>query len=246
MHYVGVGKLSDETKQNSPVARKPPTGVNIQFVSSWQIILPTVYRYENAEWINRFFEFGELQLSTFSKFATYEDEVRGDPNEGRGVAFGFSDKQTTVIAAGQGSDAFVLCCSSLLNRGLQTKFERDSAFAIENTQSFAYEVSRQLQGFRQGLEGHCIYRSSTTIEREFSVDMKKYKLPEGGVDMQMIFDTASALGGPERLLLKLKEYETQREYRLLWHVDHVEDDYIKIRCPLAVKHCRQLDKSDYE
>lgn len=226
--------------------RRPPNRVSVHQGMQHDVILPEVFRYEDSRWIDEFFNEGKLRLSSFAKFAKYDDEQRGDPKEGSGLSLGHGGGKTVGIAHSQGQDAYVFCGSLIPNHDIRCAMKRDSAFAIQDPLSFAVEIARQLPGFRGSMQGNCIYRPNTIINREFSVDIEKYKLPDGTIDMQMIFDAGAALGGPERLLLKTKRYELQREYRFLWFVDKVRGEHLDIECPNAVQYCRRVELSELE
>lgn len=226
--------------------RAPPHSVAINFAQPWNIITPAVYRYEDKKWIDLFFEVGQIRLSTFSKFSKYADEVRGDRAEGSGLTYGETLQGNSIaVMQTQGLNAAILCCTHQLDAEMQVKFGRDSAFQITNTVGFAHEVSRHLPGFRHGLEGSCIYRERRSIQRAIDLDLEKYKLPDGNIDMQMLFDAGQALGGPELVLLKGKQYETQAEYRLLWELDKLEGDFIDIAVPNARQYCRRVRPEEY-
>ncbi|QJU59556.1 hypothetical protein HL653_18950 [Sphingomonas sp. AP4-R1] len=238
--------MSEIPEQDRVKLRPPPHMVTLQFGSQWNVVTPAVYRYEDQRWIDEFFDTGKLRLSTFAKFATYEDEVRGDKNEGQGFCYGeTSDNKSVVVMQSQGINAAVLCCSHRLCQDLQHGFQRNSAFQITNTVGFSLEISRQLAGFRNGIEGSCIYRSDATISRAIDFDFEKYKLPDGNLDMQMVADASTQLGGPELLLLKRKRYERQQEYRLLWEIDTIGADYVDVVAPLARQFCRKVEAEDW-
>lgn len=239
--------MSGATEEDRVKKHPPPHTIQIQFGSQWSVAKPEVYRYEDQKWIDEFFASGRLRLSTFAKFASYPDEIRGDPNEGRALCYGETgDGHEIFVVQGQGTNAAVFCCSQRLTHELRQAFGRNSAFRIVNTVGFAWEIARQLPGFQHGLEGACIYRARKEINRNFNLDMGKYKRPDGTIDMQMVIDAGNALGGPELLLLKRKQYENQQEYRLLWNLDAIGTEYIDVIAPRARQHCRQIDASDYE
>src|SRR5262249_40828077 len=157
--YVGAHRLTTTRAPMSSIPEQDrgkklpqPHVLNIQFARPWNVVTPAVYRYENQKWIDEFFETGHVRLSSFAKFATYGDEVRGDRSEGHGFCYGETkDSKSIVIVQAQGMNAAVLCCSHRLDHKLREGFERDSAFQITNTVNFAVEIARQLPGFRQGL-----------------------------------------------------------------------------------------------
>jgi hypothetical protein len=223
-----------------------PKVISLPFGQHWQVVRPSVYRYEDQKWINEFFETGRLRLSTFTKFATYPDEIRGDKNEGHDVSYGETrDNKSVVVAHAQGMSSAIFCCSHRLNHQLREGFNRDSAFQIMDTVGFAFEISRQLPGFRGGLEGTCIYRNNRSINRKINIDTEKYRLPDGNLDMKMIPDLCRELGGPELVLLKHKQYENQQEYRILWELDAVSGEFMDIVAPKARQFCRKVDAAEY-
>ena len=239
--------MSDEPDNERIRLNTPPHTTTIQFGSAWNIVSPAVYRYENKEWIDQFFATGALRLSSFAQFSTYRDEFRGDTQEGHGICFGETkENNTVVIAQAQDVGAAVFCCSYRLDHKMREEFGRDSAFQISNTVGFALEISRQLAGFRHGLEGACLYRSDTSIKRAIDFDIEEYRLPDGNLDMRLISDSGRKLGGPELLLMKRKRYEAQQEYRLIWELDDLKENFIDVFAPLARQYCRQVVRADWD
>lgn len=238
--------MSEIPEQDRVKLRPPPHSLEIPFGSSWHVVTPSVYRYEDKRWIDEFFDSGKLRLSTFAKFATYDDEVRGDSSEGRGMSYGETrDNKSVAVIHTEGFNAAVFCCSHRLDHDLRKGFQRDSAFEITNTVGFAIQISRQLTGFRSGIEGSCIYRPDTNIKRPIDLDIDKYKRPDGSFDMKMVADAGAKLGGPERLLLKRKQYESQQEYRLLWELDAIDLDHVDVVAPLARQFCRRIEPKEW-
>jgi len=66
--------------------------INLQTGKPVDIILPNVYRYTNKQFVDLFFEKGIIRLSSFAKFRSYPDEIRGDKHEGGGGVTGKSGK----------------------------------------------------------------------------------------------------------------------------------------------------------
>jgi len=238
--------MSEIPEQDRVELRPPPNMINAQFGRQWGIVTPAVYRYENSQWIDEFFETGKLRLSTFSKFATYPDEVRGDDQEGSGFCYGeTSDGKSVIVTQRQGINATVLCCSQRLSRRLADDFQRDAVFQITNTMEFAAEVARQLLGFKGGIEGACIYRTMKAIKRKIEFDIEKYRLPDGKLDEQLLRHVCHSLGGPELVLLKRMRYQDQHEYRFMWEMDNVPADHIDVLIPGARKFCRKVKDEEW-
>ncbi|HEY8215239.1 MAG TPA: hypothetical protein VIG36_14040 [Methylocystis sp.] len=236
------------TEQDRVELLPPPHAVTLNFGQQWNVVTPSVFRYEDKQWIDLFFETGALRLSTFNKFASYPDEFRGDRHghEGFGVCYGETpENKSIVVAQRQGINALVFCCWHRLDSQLIKGFQRDSVFQIMNTVHFALEVSRQIAGFRHGLEGNCIYRDKLAINRKIDFELEKYKSPDGNIDMRAFMDAGQALGGPELVLLKTKQYQSQLEYRLLWEVDVTSGDYVDVIVPNARQYCRRVKDTEY-
>lgn len=220
--------------------RQHPASLSIGFGAQWNVMLPRVYRYEDKEWIDKFFETGELRLSTFSKFSTYQDEQRGDTSEGLNILHGRGSNHEVFMVAGLGHSSLILCTSTKLDQQLATAFERDGAFEIMDTPAFAREISRQLPGFRHGAEGPCIYTDGKILRRKIDFDMEKFRAPDGNMDMAMLPHLQQQIGGLEQLFNKDQRYSQQAEYRLAWELDSLPANYIDIRAPLARQFCRPV------
>lgn len=238
--------MNGERNPQGPKLRPPPNQVLFQTARPWNIITPNVYRYEDDCWIDEFFESGRIRLSTISRFKTYADEVRGDELEAQALCYGESKQNLHIsVFQQQGLTAAVLCCSHRLDGSLRDAFGRNSAFEITNTVGFSHEISRQLPGFVDGLEGSCIYRPQSIICRPIDFDADQMVDSQNNYDLQAILGMGSRLGGPELLLLKRKKYENQQEYRLLWMLDSIQGDYVDVLAPLARQYCRKVNNDEW-
>lgn len=231
--------MEGDSKGASPMTgpKPAPSSVTIAWATHWQVILPSVYRYEDQVWIDKFFEDGSLRLGSFQQFSQYDEEWRGDKSEGTCVARGHAGDKEIWMVHGQGVSAAVFCCSLKCSSEIQSDFKRDSVFEIFDTNGFALAVARQLAGFRHGLQGACIYRDERIIER--AVDPSGIG-PNGELNFSSMVDYSRALGGPELVLLKPRRYEPQQEYRFIWELDRLDAPHIDIVCPQARQFCRRL------
>ena len=122
--------MVEDKKEDKVPLLAPPHQVQVQFGADHHIILPAVYRYEDKRWIDRFFDHGELRLSTFAKFATYPDEVRGDRHEGVGMSYGEADGKAVSILGSEGVNCLIFCTTLHPSQKLQSEFGRDSIFVM--------------------------------------------------------------------------------------------------------------------
>jgi hypothetical protein len=208
------------------------------------MLLPPVYRYLPEEFVGRFFETGELRLSSFSLFSKHSDEARGDRDEGKTtVSVQGGGRQLSAFLVG-GQQCYVLCGSFILSHSIMSKFSRcNAAIEITNVADFAFEVSRQLAGFTSGLSGYCIYADSRILVRH--VESDPFPLPpdpKSGIPIEGIFEAASNAAQDEDLFVKHQKYAYQAEYRLIWNLDKTPLEHITVVAPNARKYCRKVTR----
>src|SRR5690349_11959029 len=114
-------------------------------VISYTSVLPFLYRYENANYIDDFFETGSLFISSFHNYRRYQDNQLGDKGEGSATTFGISDKNLTIVAdVTLGMNDYSFCTSTVLDKSLLTTFSRDSVFRIKDPIGLIIEITRSL------------------------------------------------------------------------------------------------------
>lgn len=217
-----------------------------QFAQPWQIVRPRVFRYMPQKYVDAFFADGALRLSSFAQFAKHADEERKDAAEGKGVRAGLGQNATVMLASAVGDDFYVLCGSLVYSEKMQGMFEgADGSFVIDDTVGFAGAIARALPGFKGGMEGPAIYQDSTTIYRDMGPKtleelVEAHKRPDNTIDMDLIRQLHTQVGGAEEFFTKHSRYADQAEYRLLWGVDGCAQDFIDIKVPAARNFCRKL------
>ena len=65
----------------------------------WTMFTPTVFRLMEREYVERFFETGELMLSSFLRFSQHKDEERND-KEGEHIIVGLGTEKYSVCRYG--------------------------------------------------------------------------------------------------------------------------------------------------
>ena len=83
-----------------------------------------------------------------------------------------------------------------------TDFDRNSAFEIFDTAAFAHQISRQLVGFRHGMEGHCLYEDEVSIRRKIDFKLEDHIRPDKTMDMGVLSALKNQIGGHEHVLAK--------------------------------------------
>jgi hypothetical protein len=213
--------------------------VQIPFITPWHIHTPTVHRFlGDQRWVDAFFDTGNIRLAAFQAFRTHPDEVRKDDGEGLFFSRHETDGSnnpaifvSTSVNGDVGRSSYVLCASLRHDLGKSGK----SFFTINDTTSFAYQISRQLPGFVRGWEGFCMYGRERIARSEISAASAASMLE--GIQA----------GQPPRLppidltvmFAKPIQYAEELEHRMVFEVDHAVTDAAFVNAPLARQFCRR-------
>lgn len=210
---------------------------------SFEVRIPRVYRFMQQSYVDRFWETGELMLSSFCRFSKHQDEMRQDGSEGSVYLVhrtSEGDGQTLVVEADFGHDAYVLCGSLLPSTDLMRGFGENSGIVIRDPESFGKAVASALTGYVRGFQGPCSYQSRRIVEQDlgflnFGVDQdtKDHSL----LDPQALSFALSNLINPDVYFLKHDHFVAQAEWRFVWIVDHPVKENLIIQIPNARKFC---------
>ncbi|MBN2156817.1 MAG: hypothetical protein JW776_12310 [Candidatus Lokiarchaeota archaeon] len=226
--------------------------INLQTGKPIDIILPNVYRYNNKQFVDLFFEKGIIRLSSFARFRTYPDEIRGDRHEGRGSVTGESTKEGFQfhVMTQTGNDCYILCGSLVESERLKEIFNCDSCFRIINPLEFSVAISNAIIGFKQSSQGICNYRDyriiTKTIE-DLSINdftNEQGNLIIGGHKMNKRINQLIG-SGIELMFLKENKYQDQVEYRFVWSINtqfYPMKEYIDIDCKEAIQFCERIEE----
>ena len=207
----------------------------------WQVVMPTVYRFMDPEYVQAFKDDGSLRLSSFAKFSKHSDEQRQDAGEGSGITTQTDGDMTMFSVTNFGSDAYALCGSISDAQSVSDVFGTTATLVITDTVQFAGAVARALPGCLGGIQGMCTYQDGKLFHKktppgEIKKKFEDSKLPEGGIDMNFITQTASATA-IEQLFTKNIKYAHQLEYRWMWKCENVGEE-IHIKVPQALEFCK--------
>jgi len=209
---------------------------------AWRDRKQPVYRLlDNKKWLDDFFERGELALSCFLKFIHYPDEIRGDKEEGDAMVWFENTKGDTIAVKYQtGENCYVLCTTMTLNDKIISDFNAVGAIKIHNYTFFGLEVMRAIKNCYQGISGRCNYKSSRVFNS--SSEYMKTIIDRGDhANNAEFYDELLRITSEYELFLKLKKYEYQDEFRLIWFSNLKVNESIIIKCPEALRHCERID-----
>lgn len=225
------------------------------YLNRWTVTTPIVYRYMHNEWIERFFKYGELRLTSYQKFRKDNlDEIRGDEQEGtteyriwnRNEDFHCKLQRTT------GDRHYIFCTSQLFDVSLMNKdnFNCDGCFKIKNTTAFGNEIALKIKNYLYGNEGPAIYSPTGQVDiktGDYGIeDFTKENWLK--LEQKSMFEVFNEISERDNSIFfsKRDKYSYQKEYRLTWAYDTQETpDYIDIKVPNAVKYCEWLTRKKF-
>jgi hypothetical protein len=222
---------------------------NFSQIIDYVNVAPFLYRYENQNFIDKFFETGELYISSFYNYKKYQDNELGDIYEGKTMNYAISESDLTIGSyTSVGINEYSFCTSTILDRSLFKTFSRDSVFRIKDPINFILEVSRSLQRVHRVLHGHCIYLDKKILIEKLHgiVDMETLKSEEGGISFEKLMQISNYVQGLDSYFLKLKQHQHHSEYRILWQTDREIKNGILINCPEATKFCEKINLNELE
>ena len=215
----------------------------IQVAENWFIRKPPVFRYLKQEYVTAFFDTGALRLSSFKAFSRHADEQRQDHGEGKTllIATEKSGRGGTHISHMQsGLNAYVMSGSLRMGAELADAFGSNCGLRINDPTGFGREIAKHLPGRAIGMEGYCFYQDRrVSIRKVDRLDRSEYMV-EGEnptVDVAKLTAMDVRILGPDAYFLKEVKYERQHEYRLIWQLEGVTEEYIDILAPNARQYC---------
>ena len=209
---------------------------------------PYLYRYENQNFVDDFFDKGDLYFSSFKQYKTYEDNELGDKSEGTTMNFGHAANDKTIgTMTTVGFNDYCFCTATILDKELAKKFKRDTAFRIKDPINFILEINRSLPRVREVLYGNCIYLTKKIIQKRIpAVELNKLKDDQdpNKISFEKLMTASAPIHGPESYFLKKIDYQHQNEYRIIWKTDRAVNEGIVLNCPEAKNYCERIDKEE--
>jgi hypothetical protein len=206
--------------------KRPTPYAGVPFITDILTHVPYLYRYENQKWIDEFFSTGNIKLSSFAEYQSYEDEQLGDKHEGFSRLMMHGDNDTLISTGVQiGFKEYCFCLSTVNDESLKDTFSRNSKFQITDPLNFILEITKSMTRVDKVIHGHCLYLNDRIISEQIS------GLPNTTHTSHMI---------NQMYFLKKTELQHQSEYRIIWFTDRDVKDSTIFHCPEARKYCDQL------
>ncbi len=212
------------------------------------------FRYLQEDYVDAFFERGEILLTTYERCKSHEDESRRDQNEGKlNFNFTYGDQSVGGIH-GVGRSSYMLCTSMIWSEELKQRFGTKSGFSINDVQAFCHAVSAVIPGAKkhiQGLRKYVDQRSmcgpiSNPFEPEATNMFEAMRTGTGDTEAPFR-KTQEAMSirlhghlSDKAYFMKEKQFQIEQEFRFVWAVDQPVSEPIVMICRESVRHCTRL------
>ncbi|HRG69878.1 MAG TPA: hypothetical protein PLS73_13600 [Saprospiraceae bacterium] len=210
-------------------------------VYSWVQQKKPIYRlFDKLEYMDRFYQDGELRISCIESFRSYPDEIRGDRYEGQGSAYiNHENKDISLIIFDYAINGYILSTTDTINDKVIKAFNATCAIKIYNSAYFGLEIAKELQAVQQGIEGDCNYVDDKTIELDFSVQQDLINKSGFANDLAFQIEMQRKVS-TKALFLKHKKYNYQKEYRLIWFSENRVLTPVVVKIPQARLVCEPI------
>ena len=219
------------------------TSHTFNFTRQWFVRHKPVYRLlDRKEYIDSFFQRGELLLSCFTLFKKYPNEIQGDKKEGQAMLVANTTEGKSIGAYfNAASNAYILSTTKSTNEKMIADFKAIGAIKINNPTAFAIEISNRIPFFTAGTEGSCVYQKDRIIKRELSEEQTKRYSVENMNVIENQLNLINEVSNNDEAFVKLIKYSDQDEYRLVWFTSQTQTTHIIINCPETIQFCERID-----
>jgi len=204
-----------------------------------------IYRYlSQQEYVDNFFNHGQIRISTVKDFAKHPDERFVDNEEGNNILAVTGENSTLYSLTEHGQASYIMSCSLLGPWANIRKYRKMHCYEITNPWQFAIAIAGKVNNCSNVVLGPCSYINTRVMVRNAAelnlVEINNSSGQEG------INQTVEGLLHHAPLFRKPIRYKMEFEYRLMWLVNREVTEPLILNCPEAVKFCRRLDPADFE
>jgi hypothetical protein len=216
------------------------------FVTQWGHFTPIIYRMMERQYVKRFFETGELLVSSFDRFQNHADEERKD-REGWNILMGRGSGYTSFAVTGHGRNAYILCGTAAKDSSLMKHFSSDAAIQVFDSTAFAGVITRHLPGVTQGFGGFCYYLDGSIESKigDFDPDQLKQQKDDNTYSFEQLAKHIQDMAGRAVFFRKSTKFRHQVEYRWVWLADHPVTGSVVIHVPDARRFCAPRYGEDF-
>lgn len=205
-----------------------------------------LYRYLERQFVERFFDTGELMLSSFTRCRAIEG-ARQDTREGRSNFSLFDGQRGIYGVSNSGSRTHFLCTSRLLSESLMKKFSVDDFFIVKRPLHFAYSLAECIQDVLSFEFQDCMYTDTgSEAYSQNSIFLSNPNFENESECIEWAERQRAHLGeivhqsfGNSALFTKRVSYQEEAECRFVWTLRHPASEQLLVSCPNAIAYCRR-------
>ena len=211
---------------------------------------PVVYRFMKEEYIDSFFKNGELQLSTLS-ICKDTKGLREDDEEGEYQFYFKGDEGTIGVNCSIGGNAYLL--STALSFAALHNEEHNYCIEFRDVDVLANIVADRLQvehdvKVKEIVVGPCNYSERMrTIDLPkgmtfADIGLRKGEFPDEDefIDEYLFNSQLRTKFGDRVCFTKPARLLAEQEYRIMWVVDDIVEDPIKVHVPSPEKYATKI------
>jgi hypothetical protein len=186
-----------------------------------------IIKMSRKEHVDRFFDYGELQIGNFNYFNNFEHGEIGDKSEGIFVLVGRHNNEFAFAEIAGGFHYYAFCSySGDPDQKCLNLFGYDTYFTINDVEGFSLAISNTLKSqYRQ--YSSCVYSKDKVVVGDVKPDF----------DFNVISAGLLELASSAKFFVKPLRYSHQREFRFIWSSDSDLSQPIIVKCPEAIKYC---------
>ena len=207
---------------------------------------PVVWRFMGKNRVEKFFETGELRISTYANFAKNDSLIRKDDDEGNVTLHSVEESLISKMGIGVGENALVLCTSLSQNNTFSDGTTYDACIEINDLLSFIRVITLKLAekvNVKGVVHGSCMYHNKEIYNRaknDILSEIMKQTSNGNSFDFALLTRLAEETGGNKVYFSKPMEKREECEYRIVWLTDKEQSDAIIINVPEATAYCRPI------
>lgn len=237
---MGVSSITNTTKEDTHVFE----------IAHQTVVPPAVYRFMDKRYVDKFFDTGELKLSSFRSFSKHADESRRDGSDGKSIHFiRTKSGQSLFVPLIMNTAPNVLVLCGTANDYLRSSWYKPRnrhAIVICDQVGFGLQVAIELK-VNYGLDvklmanGYCIYRTAGLELLADSFDIESFKKLTKEERQHALVNFI----GPRHFFRKGLRYSHEVEFRWIWVSKNECPENLVVTIPEPTKYCFKHETYSY-
>lgn len=189
-----------------------------------------IIKLSKKEYVDAFFESGELQLGCFNYYRKYDHTEIGDNQEGTATLLAKIDSGVIGGKYGSGFNQYMFCTYiGIPDRETMENLECDSGFIINDPIGFSNAIAESICA-ASSIFGRCVYYPHKAI----------LGFPKDVVNPNKLSHESGKIVTAAQYFIKPERYSYQKEFRFLWEQSLDVNERKIFDCSSARQYCSPL------